>query len=479
MTTQEISLAELQRMLTDIDVPDAQLRPFLVESFEESTPLNPVVRINPTKIDADLTEAAVALGSLNGVARWRRQRQYRRKIGTWRGVRIVSEGDSWFQYPFLLDDVIDQLFDAYAILSLDAAGDLLSDMVRQNELVSAVVQEKPDVVLLSGGGNDLLGGSRLSRLLLPYEPSRPPEAYLGSAFEANLRQVIVDYETLVMRLASVAPATRLVCHSYDHAIPAHGRWLGRPLAAIGIAEPRLQRQIVRHIVDRFHQELSRLAERHAHVRLVDCRGVVDDSLWHDELHPSSAGFHRVAARFASAIGEATGTPAGMLETAMPRAGTEEEEEEAPPSSLSDQALALLSTYSEPVLLREVGRRKMLADARGGDGASEDPLLVYRTSVEGVFPEQLTLGRQIADDAVRSLSTALCGGDGTATPDLAQALREGTGPFASRAAAMLSGHAGLPASASALLAAVLVSRHPAADPGALCKAWSEAPRRPGA
>jgi lysophospholipase L1-like esterase len=407
------------------------------------------------------------------VARWRRQRQYRRKIGTWQGVRIVSEGDSWFQYPFLLDDVIDQLFDAYAILSLDAAGDLLADMVRQNELVSAVVQERPDVVLLSGGGNDLLGGARLSRMLLPYEASRPPEAYLGEAFEVNLRQVIADYETLVARLAAVAPATQILCHSYDHAIPANGRWLGRPLAAIGIAEPGLQRHIIWHIVDRFHQALSKLAASHANVRLVDCRGVVDDSLWHDELHPANAGFKAVATRFDRAIGEATGRSAGMTEAAMPRSGTEAT---APASSLSDQALALLSTYSEPVLLREIGRRKMLADANGGNGSADDPLLVYRTSVEGVFPEQLTLGRQIADEAARTLSTALCGGDGTARPDLAQALREGGGSPASRAAASLSGHADLPASASALLAAVLVSRHPMADPSALCRAWREPPPR---
>jgi lysophospholipase L1-like esterase len=461
MATQEISLAELQRMLADIDVPDAQIRPFLVESAEESSPLNPVVKINPTKIDADLAEAAVALSSLNGVARWRRQRQYRRKIGTWQGVRIVSEGDSWFQYPFLLDDVIDQLFDAYAILSLDAAGDLLSDMVRQNELVSAVVQERPDLVLLSGGGNDLLGGSRLARVLPSYEPSRGPEAYLGDEFEANLRQVIADYETLVMRLGSVAPTTRILCHSYDHAIPANGRWLGRPLAAIGIAEPRLQREIIRCIVDRFHQELSRLAERHANVRLVDCRGVVDDKLWHDELHPANAGFRAVAVRFARAIGEATGTPAGITEAMSAQVGTEAVAP-APASSLSDQALALLSTYSEPVLLREIGRRKMLADAEGGDGAADSPLLVYRTSVEGVFPEQLALGRQIADAAAHALPTVLADVDDRARPDPAQTLREGDGSLTSRAAASLSGHAGLSASASALLAAVLVSRHPSIE-----------------
>ena len=87
---------------------------------------------------------------------------YRKKIAVgWSGLRIVSEGDSWFQYPFLLDDVIDQLFDQFAIFSLDAAGDLLQDMKKQDELSGAITAEQPQVVLLSGGGNDLLGDGRL------------------------------------------------------------------------------------------------------------------------------------------------------------------------------------------------------------------------------------------------------------------------------------------------------------------------------
>jgi hypothetical protein len=105
---------------------------------------------------------------------------------------------------------------------------------------------------------------------------------------------------------------------------------------------------------------------------------------------------------------------------------------------------------------------MLADAEGGDGAADSPLLVYRTSVEGVFPEQLALGRQIADAAAHALPTVLADVDDRARPDPAQTLREGDGSLTSRAAASLSGHAGLSASASALLAAVLVSRHPSIE-----------------
>lgn len=451
-----ISVKQLESMLLDIDVPDAQIRPYLAESLEESTSLNPVVKVNPAKVEmmprAGALEGAVALASLNSISRWRRQQRYRRKIGGWQGLRIVSEGDSWFQYPFLLDDVIDNLFDKYAIYSLDAAGDLISDMVKQNELAAAVVQERPDVVLLSGGGNDVLGGSRLASILPPFEAGRPAGHYLGPDFDANLRKVLNDYELLITRLRAIKPDLRIVCHSYDHAIPANGRWLGRPLAKIGIEDPQLQREIVRLIVDRFHDELTGMAARYPNMRLVDCRRVVQSHRWHDELHPNNEGFRAVAQLFDRAIVAQGGVEAavdGALEAIkLPEAM----EADLPAPSMAEQAQELLAAYSEPILLREIGRRKKLADVR--DPAAGDVVAVYRTSSEEVFPEQLELGRQLADDATRAASDAIGG-------------READGAMVAQAAASLSGFAGLPAAGTAMLAAVVVARlgTPAAQRGA--------------
>jgi lysophospholipase L1-like esterase len=437
--TEMIDVKQLESMLLDIDVPDAEIRPFLVESVEESGPLRPVVKVNTAKVVTTPLEGAIALASLNGIARWRRQQRYRRKIGSWTGLRIVSEGDSWFQYPFLLDDVIDNLFDKYAICSLDAAGDLISDMVKQNELVSAVVQERPDVVLLSGGGNDVLGGSRLASIIAPYAAGRPAAAYLGPDFDANLRAVLSDYETLVTRLLAVRPDIRIVCHSYDHAIPAQGRWLGRPLAKIGIEDPQLQGEIVRLIVDRFHDDLTKMAGKYPNIRLVDCRGVVGRHRWHDELHPNNAGFKAVADLFDQAIA----AQPGLERAVAPLASAGSVEVAVPAPSLAAQAQDLLATYTEPVVLREIGRRKVLADAH--DPAASDALLVYQTSSEGIFPEQLTLGSQLADAASRLVPAVDGGSDRNSEARVAQA------------AASLSGFAGLSATGTAMLAAVVVAR----------------------
>jgi hypothetical protein len=131
ITQAPVEASAFERMLLDPDVPDEALRPYLVESPEDTRAFQPSVRVNPDRVIAPETEAAVAMASLNGVARWRRLQRYKRDAADGRRLRIVSEGDSWFQYPFLLKDVIDWLSEHYAINSLDAAGDLLSDMVRQ------------------------------------------------------------------------------------------------------------------------------------------------------------------------------------------------------------------------------------------------------------------------------------------------------------------------------------------------------------
>jgi lysophospholipase L1-like esterase len=453
-----LDAGSFERLLLDLDVPDEDLRPYLVQNESDSDPFCPVVTANPARVKAPETEAAVALSSLNGIARWRRQQRYRRKLPSWTGLRVVSEGDSWFQYPFLLKDVIDWLSASHAIYGLDAAGDLLSDMVQQSELVTAVIQEKPDVVVLSGGGNDLLGGSRLSQAVLAFEEGRTAQDYLGAPFEANLQAALSDYERLFARLAEVAPDTPVLCHVYDYAIPARGRWLGRPLAELGIADPRLQREIVRAIVDRFHAALTRLAERFARVRVIDTRGAVGDARWHDELHPNDPGYAAVARLFAAEIAQVTGTD--VPELATEAAVVEGVALEAPDEA--ERLLALLDAYSDDALLREIGRREALA--RAGDPQPE-PVAVYPSSVVAAFP-------QLRDDGLRVLAAA--GEEAFAEREpghakLEQVLRGSRAALVQHLASVLttSGQR----EDQAILSAALFARHSDGDIQALRRRWA--------
>ena len=118
--------------------------------------------------------------------------------------------------------------DDHAILSFRAAGGLLGDTLGQDELLAAVAGERADAVLLSAGGNDHLGSSQLTRVLGPFGPARDAEGYLGATFDTFLAGALASYRRLVEAVAARDPRLVVAGHGHDPALPAAGRWLGRP-----------------------------------------------------------------------------------------------------------------------------------------------------------------------------------------------------------------------------------------------------------
>ncbi|MDI7865325.1 hypothetical protein MRS76_25870 [Rhizobiaceae bacterium n13] len=117
------------------DGNEEALRKLLNDLYEpaEQTdkPFDAAIQLRP-EIKREIAEVAVesdaAMNWANRIGRATRWLAYLRKTaGGFDGLRIVEEGDSWFQYPLLLDDTIDQLSrdEDKAIFSLSGAGDLL------------------------------------------------------------------------------------------------------------------------------------------------------------------------------------------------------------------------------------------------------------------------------------------------------------------------------------------------------------------
>ncbi|MRX51194.1 hypothetical protein GI374_12185 [Paracoccus sp. S-4012] len=401
---QKIDRATLESMLMDPEVPDSAIRPFLRLDPLDSQSFRPSVIANPALVAFDETESAMALASLNGVARWRRQRRYAAKIRGWTGLKVVAEGDSWFQYPFLIDDVIDHLFDAWAIYCVGAAGDLLQDMVRQDEVTAAVLSEKPDLLLLSGGGNDLLGGGQLARYLKPPRPGMAPEDHISDEFDQLLARILAIYADLVER-ALTAGAKRVVCHGYDYAIPNGGPWLGRPMLKLGISDRRLQRDIIRVLIDRLHDGLESMAGNFGgRVAAADCRGRTPDDAWYDELHPTSSGFVP-AARMIRETAEGGSLEAIAMEMPAPP--------ESRPLPVADEEAVLgVMAMDEETLLAEMGRRQALLELTP-DIAESMTLAMPPEGTESVQGAFLDLGRRVAERLNRELYHLLCGDDDTA------------------------------------------------------------------
>jgi hypothetical protein len=385
-----ITFGRLLELLDDPDTRPQDVQPYLLVDVDASGPFAPVVVPNPAHVGGDEAEAAVLLAVLNGWSRWVRHKRYREKLARgWNGPKLVSEGDSWFHYPFILPDVVDHLGADHAVFCSAAAGDMLADMVAQDEVVGAIALERPHAVLLSAGGNDLLG--RLQTLLEPYDARRSTvDEYLGGTFDAFLEALIADYRRFLLRVVAHAHGAPVLCHSYGYALPRRGgRWLGRPLAALGIVDTGLQRAIVRRIVDRFHDRLAAVVSEPTlagRVILVDCRDAVPADRWHDELHPNEAGYGLVAARFRRTIERV------LARGAPPDA---EADHEVPSGhTVARAALRLSTTHDEGTLLHEIGRRVGLAG--GGGGAAEVDLLeVPWASRRALHPSFEAVGAALA------------------------------------------------------------------------------------
>ena len=302
--TERIPLSHLLELMRDEETPPSKIRQYFKLHEQNSNAFAPYIVIDETKVDLGTDEAAVAYAAFNNWSRFRRAEKYKKKIRYgWKGVKLLTEGDSWFQYPIMLDDTIDYLLNGYAIRSLGAAGDLLSDMLDQGEVFDEFSKVKPDAILLSGGGNDLLGDGRLAIYIKEFVVGRPPRKYLNSQFSSFLNEAASNYGELISRLIEQNENIQIFCHSYAYAFPDNGKWLGRPMRKKNITDEKLQHEIIKVIIDRFHRKLLAIKRKHSNnVNLIDCRKLLpkkDD--WHNELHPTSSGFKRVSDKFLTAL----------------------------------------------------------------------------------------------------------------------------------------------------------------------------------
>lgn len=320
-----ISIADLYRKIADPRVSQAELsRYFLVEE-EQSGPFDPALRYNPETVELPDTAELRARGDviLAGANRWARLRRAwafeSRLADGYTGPIIVSEGDSWFQYPLRLEDVIDHLMPHYAIHSLDAAGDTLQNMFDEREYLNAIQETRASVFLFSGGGNDVLGGGNLAAHLRDFDASLAAADHILPSYREVLDHAVSLYDR-IFRSVEDAPGDILtLCHGYDRPIPNDGKWLGRPMQQRGIDDRAFQQAITSTMVERFNARLMQLAANFARVEYIDLRGVVgdDSARWDDELHPTSAGYADVAARFHAVI-QAKAAPRSLAKVAATR-----------------------------------------------------------------------------------------------------------------------------------------------------------------
>jgi hypothetical protein len=229
-------------------------------------------------------------------------------------LQIFAEGDSWFDYPvpFFGGGIVTRLENRLGvpILNLAKAGDEIRYMLGVEEriiLTEHLTNGCPaggpwDVLLFSGGGNDVVDNP-MALWIKDWDPALPPiDLIHKSRFQTALALVRAGYEDLIELRDNLSPGTHLIFHDYDFAIPdgrgicGFGPWLKPTFDLrkfpLGVA----RREVVKAMLLQFAAMLTSLAGTASNVTFINGQGTLkpQTSSWHNELHPSKAGFERFA-----------------------------------------------------------------------------------------------------------------------------------------------------------------------------------------
>ena len=242
-------------------------------------------------------------------------------------LALLAHGDSWFDYP--LDgnslsadstDVIAHLGVAGtihpAILNISHFGDATTDemgITKQQRLITALndpdnwlsVSKKPDAILFSGGGNDIVG----EQFCIFLDYNVPGAAGLNAArFAGKLAAVVASYRDLFVFRDRFAPNVPIFGHAYDLVIPdgrhppCAGPWLKPSLDFAGWTQAADGLRIVHAALQQFQVALAALAAVPANqFILVPTQGTLPANEWANELHPTSQGFADIAEQFLLAL----------------------------------------------------------------------------------------------------------------------------------------------------------------------------------
>ena len=279
---------------------------------------------------------------------------------------VLIEGDSWFEYPIFLKDITDFLVKKpnLAVYSHAHGSDWISNMISSLQFEYDYIKVKPDVFIISGGGNDFLADYRLSNFLLLNPVSKDdmsikafkkyvkrrilsreecqvdctPDTllisqitngrrYLNMNAYRFLASLKIEYKMLFESLRKADTARfshiKIITQGYDFALPTfkrkfgsamlftNGDWLKEPLMMNGIVDEQTQQDIIKTIMFEINEMLIELGKEYDNVYHVDIRGFTHffenykhkkrGYYWHDELHPKSTVFKEISNVYYSII----------------------------------------------------------------------------------------------------------------------------------------------------------------------------------
>lgn len=235
------------------------------------------------------------------------------------GLKIVAQGDSWFDYPLLANGGVVPRVAARlrrdlaggTILNLAHHGDEVRQMLgvtRRKALITSLKKAKFDAILFSGGGNDVVGDQFTLWLKDRKEAAGPGDALRGAVFASVLNLVAAGYEDLFAIRDEFAPGATVFLHGYCVPFPQNsgvcgmGPWLWPSLEFRGWHDPAEQREVGRVMLGAFAELVKGIAAGKQDAVYVDTQAIsLPREEWANEIHPDADGFNKVAGAFEAAV----------------------------------------------------------------------------------------------------------------------------------------------------------------------------------
>jgi len=241
---------------------------------------------------------------------------------------IVAEGDSWFAYPpewfigkppNLIRHISGWTKGKANFYSMASNGDEAVDMVsgkEKHKLVKVLRWHKKarnrkpvDLLLFSGGGNDVVGENDFERFIRPYKAGYTARQCLRiERLERKTKQIGLAYHELADIRDHYSPATVIMTHTYDYPFASlvgmnflgglikNKGWMKRYMDDVGIPD-KLQTKVIRIFMDLMAAEALKVQEKRANFIVVDTRRtLLNKKDWLNEIHPDKKGFKAIAAK---------------------------------------------------------------------------------------------------------------------------------------------------------------------------------------
>lgn len=283
------------------------------------------------KKDLKKKKRASNVNDFNDMRKWFRKR-----------VNILAEGDSWFAYPpkgiiagaesNLIAHISGWTKGKANFYCMASSGDEAVDMVsgkQKHKLVEILRwhtsrkkrdpddplryarvkgRDPIDLLLFSGGGNDVVGENDFERFLKKPSKSNPTPAdcVQQARLKRKTEQIGLAFEELLDIRDHYSPDTVVLTHTYGYPYPSDTgaqflagliktkAWMKRFMDANGIKK-ELQAGVIKIFMDHLGDSLLGIAKKRKKFIVVDTRGTLKgEEMWLNEIHPTSEGFEILA-----------------------------------------------------------------------------------------------------------------------------------------------------------------------------------------